>query len=116
MPKTPSRREPLRPLGEVIREFRERAGLSQLGLAKALGMDQPAIARIESARRGGMQFATMCRVASALGVSLDEIAGRAGLSNRPVTHAPALNKGAIVKARKALTTIEKALDDIDASS
>lgn len=112
MPKSPGR-----PLGAVIRELRERAGVTQRELARAMGIDQPGLARIEASRRRGMQFATMCRLAEHLGVSLDQIAIAAGLiAHLPPgepRRAPVIRSASLARARKALASVSRALDELD---
>jgi transcriptional regulator with XRE-family HTH domain len=66
-------------LGEVIRDLRKRAGVSQVALARAAGIDPAIVSRIEAGSREGMHFGNLCRVARALDVSLDDIAAAAGL-------------------------------------
>jgi transcriptional regulator with XRE-family HTH domain len=48
-------------------------GYSQQQLAAAIGTSQPHIARIESGRGSNLMLDTAARLASALGVSIDEI-------------------------------------------
>lgn len=48
--------------------------MSRNALARAAGVDTAALARIEDEERPGMQFATVHKLASALGVSLDDLA------------------------------------------
>jgi DNA-binding Xre family transcriptional regulator len=47
--------------------LREAQGLSQTGLARMLGISQPAIARIESGKVKNLQLKTLVRLATALG-------------------------------------------------
>ena len=56
----------------AIRAAREAAGISQVELARRMGMDQSAINRIESGRRA-VSEPTMWRVATALGLSMAEL-------------------------------------------
>jgi transcriptional regulator with XRE-family HTH domain len=56
--------------GEVIREARKRAGISQTELARRLGTKQPVIARWESGSRSPA-FADVVRGVRACGLKLD---------------------------------------------
>ncbi|MBM4183500.1 MAG: helix-turn-helix transcriptional regulator [Gemmatimonadetes bacterium] len=53
----------------LVREARQRAGLSQKELAERAGTSQPAIARIESGR-GSVTLATLTRMVAAAGFEL----------------------------------------------
>jgi transcriptional regulator with XRE-family HTH domain len=65
------------PLGEIMRRRRKERGLSQADLAASAGVHLRQIRRYE---RGGQQpaLAVGARIAAALGVSLDELAGAGG--------------------------------------
>lgn len=72
------------PFGAVIRRHRERQGLTPYALAKAAGLSQSHLARIESGEQGtdprrGMTLVTAQRLCQALGISLSEF----DLSNVP---------------------------------
>jgi transcriptional regulator with XRE-family HTH domain len=67
-------------LGDVFREIREKAGLTQSDLARISGIAANMISRIEAGDRENPQFATVARLARALGASLDYIAGECGLA------------------------------------
>lgn len=54
----------------LLATYRAEHGLSQTALAKVLGMHQPAIARLEAGSHEPT-LATLARLSSALGVSLD---------------------------------------------
>jgi transcriptional regulator with XRE-family HTH domain len=62
--------------GEVIRRLRLEAGLSQAGLADAAGVHQRQIHRYESGEQQPA-LGVAQRIATALGVTLDELAGGA---------------------------------------
>lgn len=58
-------------LGSKVRELRERLGMSQAGLARLSGVQQPTIAAIES---GGHKTArNLPRIAEALSVEISEL-------------------------------------------
>lgn len=66
----------LPPLSRALRQARERAGLSQYKLADAAGVSRATIANIE----GGQDSAnseTLQKLADALGVGIEELAGKA---------------------------------------
>ena len=54
----------------LLTAYRVEHGLTQTGLAEVLGMQQPAIARLESGSHEP-SLATLGRLSSALGISLD---------------------------------------------
>jgi ribosome-binding protein aMBF1 (putative translation factor) len=54
-------------LGDLIRDLREKAGLTQAQLARKVHTSQSAIARIEDADYTGQKLGTIARVAAALG-------------------------------------------------
>ena len=58
-------------LGQLIRQHRERIGWTRYRLAKECGLAQTALNRIETGR-SDPQFTTMCRITTALSVSLEE--------------------------------------------
>ena len=52
---------------QELAALREARGLSQTGLARKLGISQPAIAKIESGKVKNLQIKTLVRLATALG-------------------------------------------------
>src|SRR3954462_6429690 len=60
--------------GEIIKRLRQEAGLSQAGLAAAAGIHTPQITRYESGEQQPA-LGVAHRLAQALGVTLDELAG-----------------------------------------
>ena len=64
-------------VGELIRRYRQRRGLTQRQLAVAARVPQPLISQIESGKRPGAQIhlVVAARLAFALGVSLDNLTG-----------------------------------------
>lgn len=66
-------------LGRLVRDIREEAGISRAALARASNLTAPEVSRIELEARTNVRFSTVCRIATALGVSLDDLAARAGL-------------------------------------
>ena len=65
-------------LGEAIRTIRRDAGLSQKSVAQAAGIDQSYLSMIESGQRSNPGIRIIASVAQVLGVSIDELAARAG--------------------------------------
>src|SRR3954466_8189959 len=63
--------------GEIIRRLRQEAGMSQAGLAAAGGINIPQINRYESGEQQPA-LGVAQRLAIALGVTLDELAGAPG--------------------------------------
>ena len=57
-------------LALLVREMRERAGLTQADLAKRIGTTQSVIARLEDAEYRGHSLSMLERIAMACGVSL----------------------------------------------
>ena len=65
------------------RSLRERAGLQATALARAANLSQGTLTRLEKDERQGIQLSTACRLAAALGISVDELASKAGLLDLP---------------------------------
>jgi transcriptional regulator with XRE-family HTH domain len=65
-------------LGERLRQLRAVAGLSQNELHKRSGVSQAVISAVERDLQDTITLATATRLADALGVSLDLLAGRTG--------------------------------------
>lgn len=58
-----------------LKSARQTAGLSQPQLAERAGVPLTSLRQLEQGRRGGPTLATARKLALALGVSLDELAG-----------------------------------------
>jgi ribosome-binding protein aMBF1 (putative translation factor) len=58
-------------LAEMLYEARTRAGLTQRELARRLGIRQPLISRLEEGEYTGHSWATLQRIATALGCRLE---------------------------------------------
>jgi len=61
--------------GERLHQFRELAKMSQSELAKRANIPQPIISAVESGRQKSVNLDTARRIARALGVTLDMLAG-----------------------------------------
>lgn len=107
--KAPFMPKPQPSLGLAIREARKDASLSISAVARASGIDPAVLSRVESGGRG-LRFDTACRIARALGISLDELAGNAGLldnaaspSKRGARNASVIHKAeALARVRRLL--------------
>lgn len=62
-------------LGRCLAQERERKGWTQQQLATASRVGQNQISRLESGRKPRLDVETLARLARALGVSLDHLAG-----------------------------------------
>lgn len=87
-----------RTLGDVIRLARERAGLTQSELGKAAGISAAQISQIETGARRDPQFSTVSRIATVLGVPMDQLAADAGLIPMPHRKTQSLREAEIVRA------------------
>jgi transcriptional regulator with XRE-family HTH domain len=63
-------------LGERIHIIRRRQGLSSKELAERVGTARATISRLENTKKPQVSFDVLVRIAEALGVSLDYLAGR----------------------------------------
>jgi DNA-binding XRE family transcriptional regulator len=70
----------LRRLGSELRKERERRGLTQAQLAAKIGMDEPAISRIEKGLNLNPTLDTLNRIAAGLGKKIEVV-----LSDEPTT-------------------------------
>lgn len=101
-------------VGDRIRTFREKSGLSQDELAELASIHRVTLARYESGKVDpGAQ--ALARIADALGVSADALLGRNDPNNEPLTRAPRTPEARIVSAgmdRMPLAAREKIVDVI----
>ena len=72
----------------MLKAARERAGMSQSDLARTAGISPNMISRLEAGERQAPTFATVAKLASALGVSLDAVAAATGTAGRALDHDP----------------------------
>jgi transcriptional regulator with XRE-family HTH domain len=66
------------PLADHLAAARGRAGVSALQIARAAGIDPATYSRIESGENASPSFETVVRIATALGLDLQELAGEVG--------------------------------------
>jgi len=66
------------PIGPQLRKLREQKQLTQQALAVAAGVSVSLVTQIEQGRTGDPRLSTLRALAGALGVSLDELAGKEG--------------------------------------
>jgi len=60
-------------IGEKIKHWRQKKGLTQNQLAEKAGLTIATIGRIEAGIRQGTNITTLQRIAEALGISLDKL-------------------------------------------
>jgi HTH-type transcriptional regulator, repressor for puuD len=63
-------------LGRRLKQFRELAGLSQNELSKRSGVPRPTITHIESGVQEGVTLDNARKLARALGITIDLLAGK----------------------------------------
>ena len=101
-------------VGDRIREFREKCGLTQDELAELASIHRVTLARYEAGRMDpGSQ--ALARIADVLGVTTDALLGRSDLSAESVPRAPRTPEARIVSAgmdRMPLSAREKIVDVI----
>lgn len=71
-------------LGRAIKHARTRRGLTQAQLARALGIQQNVLARLEDGGRADPRLSTILAITQALGISIDALVVEAGLSKQPL--------------------------------
>ena len=64
------------PIARRLKELRELAGMSQQSLAVSAGLSVSLVSQIERGSRIDPRVSTISALATALGVSLDELVGR----------------------------------------
>ena len=61
--------------GQQLKTFRQQLGMTQVALAQRSGVPQPLISDLEAGKREGVTLEMAWRLARALSVSLDHLAG-----------------------------------------
>lgn len=97
-------------VGRVLQELRSEAGLTVAALARAAHLEPAAISRIETGERPNVRFTTMCQLAAALGVSVDEIAMRAGIVKQKGVIRGGSASAPSAAALEGLTAVESLLE------
>lgn len=102
----------------ITEAARERAGLTQSALAQRVGLAPNHIARIESAEKSHPRFETVAKIATELGVSLDELATVCGYGGvRRVSPSTAASTVAVIQElRGLLKTLGIAQQKVDAAA
>jgi len=85
-----------------LKAQRERLGWNQSELARRSGVPSQVISRLESGARAGLTLDVARRLASALGVGLDALAGTLDDAAKPVAEAPTRRRG---RPRRAAPTV-----------
>lgn len=78
---------------EVLKQLRNRAGLTQEALAEKAGLKRAAVARLELGIRTLPNWETVQRLAAALGVSTEELKTGEPPADVPDVKKPARKKG-----------------------
>jgi transcriptional regulator with XRE-family HTH domain len=80
-------------IGERVRELRVAAGLSQQALSNAAGLSTSVVSQLEQGTNQDPRLSTLLALADAMGVTLDELAGRTppaeASADRPAAERPA---------------------------
>lgn len=76
-------------VGQVLKDARERSGISQVRLSELSGVPQWELSRLEGQQRQSVRFETVARLAAGLDISLDEIARECGFGSASGTGAAA---------------------------
>ena len=100
-------------LGRAIKDARTRVGMTQAQLARALGVQQNVVARLEDGGRADPRFSTVLAIAQALGVSVDALAADAALVSSPVSRD--VTQARLAAAVHTARTARAQLAELDAS-
>jgi transcriptional regulator with XRE-family HTH domain len=105
-------------LGRAIKEARERLGMTQAQLARALEVQQNVVARLEDGGRPNPSLSTIIAISQALGISIDALVADAGLANPPAgaraLSARLLEAGRVARlARQQLAALDQTLAEFD---
>ena len=99
-------------LAAIVHELRKARGLSITELAQSAQIDGAILSRIEAGTKMP-SFRTLCRLADALNLSLDDIAQRLGYRKKPLARRVSLDKTTIGAVRRHLGRAIGALEDIE---
>jgi len=100
-------------IGESIALMRERLGVSQVALARRLGMTKPQLCKIEKGT-SEPRPETLERIARALGVTTESLQAFDGEAGTDSSYAP-IRKASrlLLKVRQMMAKREKRLDDLE---
>lgn len=93
-------------LGQVIKSLREQSAVSRNALARAAHIDPSILTRLEQGDRDNVRLQTLCKIAEALEVSLDDLAGAAGYFSKRRSRTQ-LNASSSIPLRESLQRIER---------
>ena len=77
-------------LGRRLKAYRELAGLSQNELSKHSGVPRPTISNVESGAQDGLTLENARKLARALGITIDLLAGKGEEQSEQLTPAVAM--------------------------
>lgn len=98
-------------MGPILRSARERVHLTQSELASRVGLAPNHIARLESGEKGVPRFDTVARLASQLGLSLDELSWACGYTE--ATRVGPKDRTAIAQCANELSKVLEAVKTVD---
>lgn len=109
----------MKSVGEVLKQARKRAGLSQNAVGRRAGMATSQVSQIEAGRRVDPQFSSVAKLAGVIGLSLDLLAAECGFEGfsaagtrkpKPGPSAAALAESNLLAARRSLSTAAGKID------
>lgn len=95
-------------LGPTLKAIREEAGLTISAVARSAGIDPAVLSRVESGARG-LRFETVCRIAGALGASLDDIARVGGYLEGTASGKRAARNAVSIKRAEIISSVQRTL-------
>ena len=98
-------------MGPILRAARERVRLTQSELAYRVGLAPNHIARLESGEKGVPRFDTVARLASQLGLSLDDLSWACGYTQ--ATKVAPKDRMAIAQCANELAKVLEAVESVD---
>lgn len=107
-------REQKRVIGAVLRDARERSGLSLKDLERMTGFSASQISKVERSMRPDPSFGTVVRIAVALGLSLDEaVQSMVGPQLASATFESQIDTKRLVAFEEARTTARRTVELLD---
>ena len=100
-----------RALGPILRAARQRVRLTQSELAYRVGLAPNHVARLESGEKGVPRFDTVARLASQLGLSLDDLSRACGYTE--ATKVGSKDRTAIAQCANELAKVREAVESVD---